>query len=475
MALVIGLTLLTAGCGGSAAPPSPRPTPTPPPKPNIIFIVCDDLDFASVDFMPRLRSLLGGQGLTLDNAFVSFPLCCPSRVSILRGQYAHNHRNLGNGPPSGGFGLFRASGQESSTVATWLKEAGYRTVLLGKYLNNYPEGDDTYVPPGWDEWYGVLEDRPGGNFDYFINENGRVVTYGHQPEDYQTDVLGRKTVEFIQRGEANDSQPFFIYVAPVSPHYPAEPAPRHEEEFPGVLAPRTPSFNEADVSDKPRWLRRQPLLEERQIKKIDDVYRRRLQSLLAVDEMIDQIFQALERYGELDNTYVFFTSDNGIIQGQHRFPDGKNAAYEESIRVPLFVRGPGTPAGRNLEHLAVNIDFAPTFAELAGVRSPDWVDGTSLVPLLGPAAPPLDGWRGDFLLEHWETGAPFPIPEYHGVRAQDHVYVEYDGPEIEFYDLRIDPDQLRSLPPSADPDLLFRLADRLAVLRNCAGAACRNH
>jgi N-acetylglucosamine-6-sulfatase len=283
-------------------------------------------------------------------------------------------------------------------------------------------------------------------------------------------VLAGKATDFIRRAAA-DGLPFFMYLAPYAPHQPATPAPRHAEAFAGVTAPRPPSFNEADVSDKPAWVQSRPLLTATQIAQLDLLYRKRLQSLLAVEDLLEQLIQTLLATHQLRHTYILFTSDNGFHLGQHRLPAGKNTAYEEDLRVPLLVRGPGVPAGRVLEHLAVNIDLAPTFAELAGAVAPEFLDGRSLVPLLGPHPPPLASWRQAFLLESgFRTGARV----FQGLRTTTHTYVEYvNTGERELYDMVDDPDQLHSLHDTAEPALLAQLAARLAQLRTCAGAACR--
>jgi arylsulfatase A-like enzyme len=441
-------------------------------QPNIIFILADDLNIELINHLPRLQSLLAARGTTFNNFFVNLALCCPSRASILRGQYAHNTEIFTNTPPGGGFQKFFDLGREESTVATWLNDAGYRTVLLGKYLNGYPGNvGSTYVPSGWDEWYGIV----GGPtfFNYRLNETGKIVSYGSNPEDYLTDVLAEKAADFIRR-TAPTGQPFFIYLAPYAPHQPADPAPRHLDTFPGVQAPRTPSFNEADVSDKPTWVRNTPPRTPGQIAQLDALYRRRLQSMLAVEDLIENLIRTLRRSGQLRNTYIFFSSDNGFHLGQHRLPAGKNSAYEEDIRVPLIVRGPRVPAGRAIEHLGVNIDLGPTFAELAGAQVPDFVDGRSLVPLLSRNPPSTDEWRKAFLLE---AGFIFISGNrvFQGIRTVNHTYVEYlnNTGERELYDLASDPDQLESIHATADPDLVEQLVSWLGLLRTCAGENCR--
>jgi arylsulfatase A-like enzyme len=469
-------------------------------RPNIIVIVADDLDAASLEAMPRLKALLADQGTSFANFFVSLALCCPSRATILRGQYAHNHQVLTNRLPDGGFQRFHALGHELSTVATWLHDAGYHTVLLGKYLNGYPQGvDPAYVPPGWDEWYSPVGGNPYTNFSYRMNESGTLVSYGQREDDYLTDVLARKASDVIWRA-ADGGWPFFMYVATYSPHAPATPAPRHQDAFPGAAAPRPPSFNEDDLSDKPAWLRNRPPLGPRQIEQIDALYRRRLQSLQAVDELVERLVGALEATGQLSRTYLFFTSDNGFHLGQHRLPQGKNTAYEEDIHVPLLVRGPGVPAGRVIEHLAVNTDLAPTFADLAGVIAPAFVDGRSLVPLLRSDAPAPAQWRQAVLIEHFAGRATrrqaqeqrrreLPrerrarprrrlvrgggAPAFAAIRTPQYLYVEYAIGERELYDLHADPYELSNLASAVSPALLSSLAGRLHALQHCTGAGCR--
>jgi len=474
-------------------------------QPNIILILTDDLDARLLeDNLGQLPNIAALQqaGTTFSNFLISTPLCCPSRSSILRGQYAHNHGVLQNGGENGGFGTFRRLGREDSTVATWLQAAGYRTALLGKYLNGYPEGaDPAYVPPGWDEWSSfMLADKAGKEdsfyFDYRLNENGRIVSYGSRPEDYSTDVLSAKATDFVER-TAEASQPFFLYLAPYAPHEPATPAPRHAEALPAATASRSPSFDEADVGDKPSYVRDSPGLSPDLVRQIDEIYRERLQSLLAVDEMVAALVGTLRASGQLDNTYVFFASDNGFHLGEHRLPHGKLSPYEEAIRVPLVVRGPGVPAGRVEDRLALNTDLAPTFAELAGAATPGFIDGRSLMPLLRGEVPAE--WRQTILVEAFGSGksrlrrtnpgaadagatpdesagelrGSAPIPPYTALRTAGLLYVEYETGERELYDLRADPYELENLAATADPSLLERLSARLAALRECTAGRCR--
>jgi N-acetylglucosamine-6-sulfatase len=434
---------------------------SPTDQPNIIFVLTDDLDYASAQEMPEIGSSLIEGGTSFENAFVSHPVCCPSRATILTGLYDHNHNVLSNRPPSGGFEKFVSEGHEESTIAPRLQEAGYQTAFFGKYLNGYPAGDPTHVPPGWDEWYGKLDGQD--LYDYRINENGEEVSYGSETEDFFTDVLAGQTTDFVQRA-APDSEPFFMYVAPTAPHGPATPAERHEGAFAEEEPYRPPSFNEEDVSDKPSQIQDTQSISEEDASKIDDRYRQRLESMLAVDDMVGSLVQVLEDAGELDNTYIFFTSDNGWFNGEHRIQRGKNRTCEESSRVPLLVRGPGVPAGVKTEKLAVNTDFAPTFADLAGAEFP--ADGRSLVPALAGNQDP--SWRTSVLLERLPTQRG-----YQAVRTDTHKYVEYNNGEKELYDLEADPYELDNLYESADPSLLEGLKARLDALRSCSEDTCR--
>ena len=473
-------------------------------RPNIIFILTDDLDTeypnnSWIDYFPRLKSLLADQGTTFTNSFVSLSLCCPSRTSMLRGQYAHNTQIFTNSSPGGGFQKAHDEGLENATFATWLHDAGYRTILIGKYLNGYPGNlGAKYIAPGWDEWFSG-EKNQYLQFNYTANDNGEIKAFDDAPEDYEQDVFRGKAVDFIQR-MAQSTQPFFMWMPTYSPHQPATFAPRDADAFPDARAPRPPTFNQADVSEQPSWVQNRPLLTKAQIAAIDALYQKRLKSMIAVADTVEAIITTLRDTKQLDNTYIFFSSDNGFHLGQHRLPAGKNTEFEEDLHVPLIVRGPSIPSGRVLEHITLNIDFAPTFAELAGVTIPDFVDGRSLVPLLRDQVPPVERWRKAILLEHGflQTGDvgrtpadasndveppdPFDLevaqPEmpqpFQGVHTKDFVYVEYVGTsEREMYNLHNDPYEETSIAATANPNLVSRLASWLDALRSCAGEVCR--
>ncbi|MEH2074539.1 MAG: sulfatase [Nostoc sp.] len=389
-------------------------------KPNIVFILVDDMDADTIDRAPEqyarhIKSLLIDQGTSFSNYLVNVSLCCPSRTNILRGQYAHNTKLLTNSSNSnGGFPQAYSQGLEKETIATSLQANGYRTALMGKYLNGYPNKapSDTYIPPGWTEWYSPMESggqrkkygNPYCQYNYVLNQNGKLVKYGNKEKDYGTDVYNGFAKDFIERS-AKDGKPFFLYLAPFNIHGPYTPAKRYENLFPTSpenRAPRTRNFNEADVSTKPQFIRGLEPLDLDQRSTIDDNYRLRLRSLQSVDDAVKKLVDTLKEKGQLDNTYIILASDNGYKQGIHRISSGKQSAYEEDIRLNLIVRGPGIPSGKKLPQLVGNTDFFPTFTDMAGVNPPKFVDGRSFLPLLKGTTPNPPKWRSAFLVEHKE-------------------------------------------------------------------------
>jgi arylsulfatase A-like enzyme len=374
--------------------------------------------------------------MQFQNAFVSYPLCCPSRATIMRGQYAHNTGVWSNvAGPDGGWQGYVNHGHEQDNVATRLHDAGYRTGLFGKYLNPY---EGTTVPQDWDDWFALMQ--PGdGFFDYYVNDNGTKKYFGNSDSDYSTDVFSKETQTFID-GSVGADKPFFAYVAPKAPHLPAIPAPRHVGAFDGEKAPRLPSFNEEDVGDKPPSIQSLPLLSPNQIARIDARHETRVESLQSVDELVEAVVGKLRNLGALDNTYVVFTSDNGFHHGEHRINAGKERPYEESIRMPLLVRGPGVRAGTTTNRLTLNTDFLPTFTDFAGVTTPEYVDGRSLRPVLEGTA---TSWRTAILLERRVDENP--NASFYGIRTSaGKKYIEYGGGFKELYDLKADPYELRA-------------------------------
>jgi arylsulfatase A-like enzyme len=466
------LSLMTGAIGSSASAPTAAPA-----RPNFVVIIADDLDVSSVPYMSAVEKSLVSQGESFTRYFATTPLCCPSRASMLRGQYAHNHGVLRNTGENAGFAAFHDAGLEQSTLATELHSAGYQTALIGKYLNGYSlKGDQQlYIPPGWDFWAAAISHAAYGEFNYELNVNGRLVPHGHRDRDYLTDVLGSYALDFLdQAGSAG--APFFLYLTPFAPHSPATPAPRHRGMFGSVQAPRPPSFNERDVSDKPDWIRGNLSLSDEKIHRIDADYRRRLQSLQAVDEMVDAMMSNLERRGLLDSTYILFMSDNGYFLGEHRQPHGKDAPYDAATRIPLVVRGPGVLANSHSDQIVLNIDLMPTLLDLADVPAPSYVDGRSMAPLFSG---PQRDWRTTTLLEGFgnETesneGDETSAPAFHALRSADVLYIEDDGGERELYDLRDDPFELTNKAKAVGKDALRPLSRHLQALATCAGATCR--
>ena len=462
-------------------------------RPNILLILLDDLRADDVTAMPAVQALLAEEGTSFTNFISTAPLCAPARASILRGQYPHNHGVLRGAGELGGFDLFQTLGHEQSTVATWLHDAGYSTALIGKYLNGYPSGDglpadvtESYVPAGWDEWVGMTDE---GYFRFAVNENGEPVAsrtgkrrqFSSRVQDrnpysvkrknlYSTDFFASKAATFIER-TAQSGRPFFVYLAPYAIHGPAEPALRHASTFAGTSAPRSAAFNEADVTDKPAMVQAMPEMSAGQIAALDERHARRLETLQAVDEMVAILVDVLQAAGALEQTYIVLSSDNGYHLGEHRLAFEKGTPYEEAIRVPLVVRGPGVPAGQTVPALTSQVDLAPTFATWGDATVPDFVDGRSLAPLLSqePRATP---WRETVLVEHSAHTTMHPST-FQALRDMDRVYVEYATGDRELYNLVDDPYQLENLASSAEPALIQTLSARLAAMAMCTGETCR--
>jgi arylsulfatase A-like enzyme len=441
--------------------------------PNIVFILTDDLSLDLLQYMPHVLEMQK-EGVTFNNYFVTDSLCCPSRSSIFTGRFPHDtgvFRNAGN---DGGYRVFRDRGNERVTFAVSLSAAGYRTAMLGKYLNGYVPAIDP-ASPGWSHWTVAGFGYP--EFNYNLNEDGTLVHYGKKSEDYLTDVLSRLAKRFI-----NDSAdtPFFIEVATFAPHAPYTPAPRDAGAFPGLKAPRTPSFNAEPDEDAPNWLRDKPPLSDADINTIDRDYRKRAQSVLAIDKMIGEIEEAVNKIGQENNTYFIFSSDNGYHMGEHRLMPGKMTAFDTDIHVPLIVTGPDVPAGQTVDELVENIDLCPTITELAGAKTPADVDGRSLVQLL--QGKDVDDWRTAVLIEHHKPlsdsmGDPDAAPNnsgnpptYEAIRTPTSVYVEYETDEKEFHDLGSDPDELYNTYTSLSEDEKNRLHAQLLDIKKCHNA-----
>ncbi len=464
--VVLALTLAVAFGGAPAAGQAPG-------KPNIVVLMTDDLEVDDLKALPSVRRL-AEQGTTFGNSFVGYSLCCPSRATDLTGQYNHNNGVLSNAAPDGGFTRL----DHGNTLPVWLQAAGYHTTHVGKYLTGYENAATrTTVPPGYSDWQG-LAIGTYRMYDFSINDNGTLVPYGTAPADYQTDVLAGRAIAAI-RERAPSSQPFYLKFAPLAPHGSGavaghdgigpDPAPRHRGAFADEPLDVGPAYDEADVSDKPASIQRLPRIGAQARADIDTRNRRRLASLLAVDEAITRIVDELRAAGELDQTVIAFTSDNGWQEGEHRVVQGKVRVYEPSIRVPLIVRGPGFAAGAVAPATAINVDLPRTLAAIAGAAPGRVQDGLDLREVAQGSARAL----ARPLLN--ETGVPgLSNRNFHqAIRTATHKYVEHANGERELYDLRSDPDELVNV--AGDPAQAATLAEldaELEVLKTCTGASC---
>jgi N-acetylglucosamine-6-sulfatase len=464
-------------------------------RPNVVVVMTDDQDIRSMAPMREMRRLIARQGVKFTQHVVTMPHCCTSRATFLTGQYAHNHGVLGGRLPNGSWLRL----DESTALPVALRQRGYRTGFVGKYLNGYPKLVDIPgpIPPGWDYWVAVVD---WALYNWRANVQGGLRRF-RGGQQYQTDVLNRRSRRFI-RESATAGQPFFLTVWTQAPHLEPRqkprlrnprPARRHQNAFSDRELNIDPSFDAPDVSDKPSFVQNQPRLSWGQQRRVKIRNRSRLASLLAVDELVRDVFVALERQGVLDDTYVIFTSDEGFMNGQHRLT-GKKWLYEPAIRVPFFIRGPGIPERMTRPELTANIDIVPTIAELTGMNPLVEPDGVSLLDVI--RRPEGYERNRDILLETPE------IPRGHstGIRTPHHVYMEHrparpeweseqealgdEPPEAELYDLSTDPHQLHNLAWLANPEnpeadhalvaLKTRLKLRLEELLDCAGTSGPN-
>jgi N-acetylglucosamine-6-sulfatase len=468
----------------TALPPAPSKPPArsepvqsgPAPnvagrRPNIVFVLTDDLSMNLVQYMPHVLQMQK-DGVSFANYFVTDSLCCPSRTSIFTGRYPHNTGVFTNTGNYGGYLQFRNRGLARETFATALAAGGYRTAMLGKYLNGYLPQYPT--EPGWGLW--AVAGNGYKEFNYSLNQDGQIAQHGSDPADYLTDVVSGIASRFI-RQSAN--APFLIEIATFAPHRPFTPAPRDTNAFPGLRVPRTPAYNVAPDMNAPAWLKALPPLSASDMAYLDLVFRMRAQSVLAVDTMIGELQAAVAAIGQQNNTYFVFSSDNGFHIGDHRMITGKMTAFDHDIQVPLIVTGPDVPAGRTVEEIAENIDLCPTFEELAGTPIPANVDGRSLAPLL--RGQKVSSWRTAALIEHHgpvrnpsDPDAP-PVrsgnpPSYEAIRTATATYVEYITGEKEYYDIHADPYELHNGYSSQDAAAKASLHALLSALQKCHDA-----
>ncbi|XP_078680909.1 N-acetylglucosamine-6-sulfatase-like [Branchiostoma floridae x Branchiostoma belcheri] len=482
---------------------------TTTPRPNIVFILTDDQDVVleGMRVMNKTKSLIGDVGATFPNMFVSSPLCCPSRSSILTGKYVHNHGAVNNSVDGDCASKAWQDGPEKSTFATQVKTAGYRTFFAGKYLNQYgfpSTGGPGHIPPGWDWWIGLI-----GNsryYDYSLSVNGTKQKHGTQySRDYLTDVIKNQSLHFLDTVGAT-ADPFFMMLSTPAAHSPFDSAPQYEQDFVDWKAPRGGSYN-VHGKDKHWLLRFAPSpMKETSVQWADNIFRKRMRTLLSVEDLVQAVMSKLEDKGLLSNTYVIFSSDNGYHYGQFSLPEDKRQLYEFDIRVPLMIRGPGIKSGQTITAPVMNIDLMPTIIEMAGGKTPLDVDGRSLMPLLlstqvETGAP---AWRSDLLVEHqgewalhawpkyncphWWTLVTGCVPDcvcedsynntYSCVRTlssrADLMYCEFQDDENfkEFYNLEKDPHQLNNAINTTDPNVLKFMSERLKELVTCYGKTC---
>lgn len=557
LALLICLVLgSTAQAGSATASSSPiseealeeRSSEPVSERPSFVVVQTDDetLDQLYTVFnaggievpaMPNTLAMIGGRGMTFNRYYVSYPLCCPSRVTLLTGRYAHNSNVRGNVQPNGGYSGFRARGAWSHNLATWLQGAGYRTIHIGKFLNGYgdpPYDNGTEVPPGWSAWHTVENaDTHHYYYGYSLNDNGTIDgpfgdpgswdtrEYGERdyfgcptssieekPCLYETDVFSR--IAYEELVGTSPEQPFYLQLDYTAPHgdfrRPAgpEPAPRHYTLFDGAPYPhdREEGFNEGNVNDKPRFIREAPYLSGEEIHTYRVYYDKALASLRAIDDGVKTVLDTLGTQHRLRNTYVIFTSDNGFFYGEHRLTGGKFLAYEPSTHLPFLIRGPGIKPGTATGELAANTDIAPTILELAGVKPDKSVDGTSLVPFLRD--PSLRTRRGILFESFVETndveanGEPTaqkvvkevqrrrpngggakasivaPPKDYEGIRLGPYKYIEWPDGEKELYDITKDPNELNNIVRVPNYfPIRAFLHAQLIRLEACVGHTCR--
>lgn len=442
------------------APPTLRRTKPP----NIVFMFFDDADKSDLMQMPHVMHDVADAGATFDRFYATQSLCCPSRSSFLTGEYVHNHGVGSNGPRTGGFQKFFANGNESGALPVQLQQRGYVTALIGKYLNGYGlYGSASHIPPGWDRWFGAFTQQYQ-NFD--VNDDGVIRRFGLTARDYADNVFNRVGRSWIA---STRKQPFFAYLSILAPHIPYTKPPGYSSMFANATPPsfKSPSFNEADVSDKPSYVQKIPRLTTKEIAGVKLRYQHRLQQMKLDDDALGRLVAQLRRERLLDNTYIVVSSDNGWMQGEHRFADKKSVPFEEDVNLPLFIRGPGVKPGVHIGQLASMVDLYPTFLDIAGRRADR--DGRSLLPLL--LGQPVS-WRKQLLLENYSLDED-RVPKFFGVESARFKYVEYRTGDKEFYDLKRDPYELDNEISTVSDKLLSHWQERLHALQTCAGDSCR--
>lgn len=489
--LLIATLLIALGPGGRA--PSAAVGQR---RPNIVLILTDDLSTNLVPYMPHVHAMKAA-GTTFTNYTVTDSLCCPSRSSLLTGRFPHNTGVFANLGPDGGFGAFQLHGDDRLSFALNLQRAGYRTAIMGKYLNGYsptsasgitdesqvgwpgtPAPGGNYVAPGWTTW--AAEGNGYSEFNYAVNYNHRILHFGDAPRDYGVRTLDRLGQRFIA-SSVQVGKPFMLELATFAPHAPYTPAYGDRGLFPNLTVPRTPAWD-TPPQNAPSWLAANAPLTDRQIARIDHKYRLRARAVQSVDRAIGHLRDELRRLGQLANTVFVFTSDNGLHLGEYGLTGGKMSAFDTDVRVPLVVTGPGIPAGRVSRAIVQNVDLAPTFEQLAGLTPDPDQDGASIVGLLhGRTAA---RWRTLALVEHhgadfayyrhdpdWQPKSGGVIPTYDALRGAQFTYVRYANGEREYYDRSVDPYEVNNIAGQLSAEQINTLDSWLNALTTCSGSA----
>ncbi len=489
----IGITSLASLGACASAPTDPAPGSAPSTassltaatsatrtsgRPNVVLITADDASVGDLDFMPHTQQLLADKGVTITQAIAPTPICVPARASILTGQYAHNHGARTIKGPHGGFASFN----DKNTLPVWLRKAGYDTLFAGKYVNGYGlKGTARYRPPGWRDWRATVDNSTYSFWQTKFSVNGRVV----QPKGYSTDLISNFSSAMLKRQHARSNRPFFMWANYVAPHHGGpvrandprklwpghpstwlgntDPAPQDRNKFPTLQLPKVPEMWERDIRGNhfahgPRG----PLVK----KAMRVIYRQRIQALQAVDRSVARTVATLRHTGQLANTYVIFTSDNGYLTGHHN-KDGKLIPYDRSLRIPIVIRGPGVPAGRALATTVTNPDLGVSIAAAAGAKPGRAVDGINVLPLLNQPAV-----TRPVLIEGWKVSNGNRLM-YNGVRDGQYTYFKYRR-GYELYDRSVDPGELTNVinkPQYAA--VQARLEKLRQQLANCRGASCR--
>ncbi len=501
-------------------------------RPNILVVMTDDMAASDVRFMPNVRKLIARRGTTFNDAVDSFPLCCPARATFITGQYAHNHGVKGNFYPYGWYGLKH----RRNILPRWLQKSGYRTAAIGKWLNGYGARDGRgEIPNGFDIWRGLLDVSAYDYYNFVMNRNGKLKYWGdkdfarklvefagievrpngagfagiigqlrklfgqppytywgsEEERDYSPDVTGQVTENIVRR-ERKSKDPFFVWWSPAAPHREdvsttlmgrpgadPRPAPRFEPAVNQLVLPEPPSFNEADISDKSSNLQTYaPPLDADDVAQLELDYQGRAGSLMAVDDGVGDLVRTLRRTHQLKDTMIVFLSDNGWLQGEHRIPGDKFLPYEESLRVPLIIRGPGIPAGKKINGQVSNVDFAPTLLDIANAKPGRTMDGVSLLPAIHNRKRMPDRAIAIEALAPLFEDPSVPANRwdkpYTGVRTDRYAYIVWSQTgERELYDLRRDPFELDNV--IDDPGYATvrdELAAKLRRLEHCKGKGC---